>query len=85
MGKVLYEGLNELNVNLVPIYVPPPVAHLSGRVTDAQTGWAIGEVKITLGGQVKYTDAEGVYAFLDLTPGTYTIKFEKSGYETLTM
>jgi len=79
----LTEGLKVLNVSLTPVYVPPAVAHLSGQVTDAETGYPIEGVKVTLDGQVKYTDAEGLYAFFDLEPGSYTVKFEHPDYETV--
>lgn len=79
---VLHEGNNELNVGLVP--VPPPVANLYGVVTDADTGAPIGGVKVIIDGLVAYTAANGAYAFEGLTPGNYTITFEKEGYETVT-
>ena len=78
---VLREGMNELNVSLTPIYVPPVVAHMSWSVSDASTGYPIEGVKATFGGVVKYTDAEGLCAFLDIVRGTYTLSFEKEGYE----
>lgn len=77
---VLVEGTNELNVGLPPI--PPPVANLYGVVTDAETGYALAGVKVTIDGLVIYTDSLGQYAF-SLSPGSYTITFEKEGYETV--
>ncbi len=79
----LYEGTNEQNVGMSPI--PPPVANLYGVVTDAQTGYALQGVKVTLDGLVTYTDSLGRYAFDGLTPGGYTLTFEKDGYETLVL
>ncbi len=79
---ILVEGSNELNVGLTPI--PPPVAELYGTVTDAETGYPIEGVKVTIDGVVTYTNASGAYAFEGLAPGSYTITFEKEGYETLT-
>lgn len=79
---ILYEGNNELNVALSP--VPPPVANLYGVVTDAETGYPIAGVKVTIDGLVTYTDANGRYAFEGLAPGSYTSTFEKEGYETVT-
>ena len=79
---VLHEGDNELNVQMVPI--PPPVANLYGVVTDADTGQPIQGVKVTINGLITYTNSSGAYGFEGLTPGSYTIKFEKDGYETLT-
>ena len=77
---VLAEGNNMLNVGLVPI---PAVANLYGVVTDADTGFVLVGVKVTIAGLVTYTDLNGTYAFEALTPGSYTITFEKEGYETL--
>ena len=78
----LYEGTNELNVPLTPI--PPPVANLYGKVTDAETGSPLSGVKVTIDGFVTYTDAGGNYGFTGLSPGSYVITFEKNGYYTLT-
>jgi len=60
----------------------PPPANLYGVVTDAQTGYPIAGVKVTIDGLVTSTDSSGRYAFEGLTPGSYTITFEKEGYET---
>jgi len=79
---VLTEGNNVLNVGLTPI--PPPVATLYGVVTDADTGYPIEGVKVTINGLVTHTNSSGAYAFEGLTPGSYTITFEKAGYETET-
>lgn len=78
---VLVEGNNVLNVGLTPI--PPPVANLYGVVTDAQTGLPLSGVKVSIDGLVVFTDASGNYGFTGLTPGAYTITFEKDGYETV--
>jgi len=78
---VLVEGNNELNVGLTPI--PPPVANLYGVVTDAETGYPLSGVRVTIDGLVVFTDASGNYGFTGLTPGAYTITFEKDGYETV--
>jgi len=79
---VLYEGNNVLNVGLAPI--PPPVANLYGVVTDAQTGLPLEGVKVSIDGLVTHTNSSGAYGFEGLTPGSYTITFEKDGYETVT-
>ena len=76
----LQEGNNTLNVGLAP--TPPAMANLYGVVTDAQTGFKLSGVKVTIAGQVTFTDIYGTYAFEGLTPGAYTITFEKEGYET---
>ena len=77
---VLSEGTNILDVQMVPI---PEVANLYGVVTDAETGFPISGVKVTLDGLVAYTDSGGAYAFVGLSPGGYTITFEKEGYQPL--
>ncbi len=77
---ILQEGNNTLNVGLAP--VPPLAASLYGVVTDAQTGFKLSGVKVTIAGQETYTDQYGAYSFEGLTPGAYTITFEKEGYET---
>ena len=79
---ILHEGDNVLDVALVPI--PPPVANLSGVVTDADTGYAIEGVKVILDGLVAFTDSSGYYSFTNLSPGAYSIKFEKEGYQSAT-
>lgn len=80
MGDItLVEGDNVLNVQMTPI---PPVANLAGVVTDAETGSPIEGVKVTINGQTTYTDSDGAYAFVGLAPGSYTVTFEKAGYET---
>lgn len=83
MAITIREGNNELNIQLTPL--PPPTANLYGVVKDAQTGTRLGGVKITLDGVVTYTNTDGEYAFVGLTPGSYTISFEKTGYQTLVM
>jgi len=45
----------------------------------------ISGVKVTLDGRVAYTDSSGHVSFWDLPSGTYTVTFEKSGYQTKTM
>jgi len=79
---VLQEGENTLNVGLTPI--PPPVANLYGVVTDAQTGYPLSGVKVTINGLTVYTNVSGAYAFGGLTPGSYVIQFSKEGYKIAT-
>ena len=64
--------------------IPPDLANLYGKVTDAETGDPTEGVKVTIDGLVTYTDASGRYAFEGLGPGSYTITFEKDGYEPAT-
>jgi len=81
MGDIiLLEGDNILNVALTPI--PLPMANLLGVVTDAKIGNPLSGVKITINGLITHTDTDGVYAFVDLVPGSYVVTFEKEGYGT---
>jgi len=83
MGDIiLAEGVNELNISLTPIALP--LANLYGIVTDADTGLALSGVKVTIDGLVTYTDGSGAYGFEGLSPGGYTIIFEREGYVTET-
>lgn len=77
---ILGEGINELNVGLVPI--PPAMATLYGVVTDTETGLPIPGVKVTIDGLTTNTHDDGSYGFTGLTPGSYTVTFEKEGYGT---
>ena len=79
----LIAGNNELNVSQVPIAAP--TASLYGLVADSVTGYLLSGVKVTINSTVVYTDTYGYYLFEGLTPGNYTITFEKEGYTTLTL
>lgn len=80
-GIITREQLDQ--VLALPAPPAPPVANLYGVVTDAQTGYPISGVKVTIDGLTTYTNASGNYGFTGLSPGSYTITFEKDGYETL--
>lgn len=58
---------------------------ITGKVTDQQGGVLPG-VTMTLtgktGSQTQVTDAQGVYRFLGLLPGTYSIKAELAGFKS---
>lgn len=62
---------------------PPGKANLYGKVTDSVTGNPILDVLITLNSLEVYTNSAGNYAFADLDPGEYILRFEKEGYQTL--
>ncbi len=63
--------------------LPPGLANLYGKVTDAVTGEAIPGSMVTLDGMLAYTNGGGNYAFTDLEPGGYRLEFSKEGYETI--
>lgn len=64
-------------------------SHLTGVAKDAQ-GAVLPGVTVTatspslIGSQTVVTEANGSYRFPDLPSGTYTLKFELSGFQTLT-
>lgn len=63
---------------------PQPVAQLSGRVTDKNTGAGIGGATVKVGSRTTSTSSTGYYSFADLVPGSYTITFTATGYWTET-
>src|SRR5512142_2203923 len=64
-------------------------SHLTGTVKDAQGGVLPG-VTVTatspalIGTQTAVSEANGTYQFPSLPEGTYTLKFELSGFQTFT-
>lgn len=61
---------------------PPEVAIASNTLTGVITsinGSAISNATVTLGTEKATSDANGVYLFADVKPGTYTIKAEADG------
>ena len=72
-------GNNELNVQMTLI-----TGTLFGVVTDASTGAPIQGVAVSLNGASTSTNSSGAYAFAGIVPGSYTIIFSKSGYQTIT-
>ena len=60
----------------------PTKGHISGTVTIASTGkWADGALVTITGPQSRsqYVDGTGFYAFIDLTPGVYTVTASLAG------
>lgn len=57
---------------------------ITGKVTDEQGGVLPG-VTVTLtgktGAQTQATDSQGLYRFIGLTPGNYSVKAELSGFK----
>lgn len=61
---------------------PPEVAIAPNTLTGVITsinGSAISNATVTLGTEKATSDANGVYLFADVKPGTYTIKAEADG------
>jgi len=75
-------------VQRIPGHVPRNAASLQGTVTDPQTKLGIPGVKISLlqagvavGGTL--TNAEGVFRLVDLAPGSYELRAEKDGFQSV--
>ncbi len=71
-----------------PFFAQIITGSIGGVVTDA-TGAVIADAKITVsspaligGARSVNSDASGNFRFLELPPGTYDIKFEKTGFKT---
>lgn len=68
----------------------PNTAFISGVVTDGSTKLPVYDVVVTLstpafnGKRFAVTDSSGIYKFLNLTPGLYTLVFEMEGYDKVT-
>ena len=59
---------------------------IHGVVKDYYSGALVENCRVTLspGGMSDMTDADGIYSFESLQPGTYTLSFSKSGYVDMT-
>ncbi len=69
-----------------PTAAPTATAELTGRVVDRQGGVMPG-VTVTLdgpsGARKDVTRSNGEYRLADIVPGTYTVRFELSGFATV--
>ncbi len=71
------------DVPQMPWKVSPTEGHIRGTVTIAATGKAADHAIVTMTGpenRTMYVDGTGFYAFIDLTPGTYTLTATLAGY-----
>lgn len=74
--------IKELNVGLQPLPVEP--ASLVGQVTDITTALSIPGVLVELVGLTSTTTAaDGMYSIINIPPGSYTLRFSHSDYETI--
>jgi len=75
----IVEGINEITVAITP--EEPVMGTLTGVVTDSETNELLSDVQITIVEiGVTYTNTQGYFLISDITPGTYTVRFEKDGY-----
>ena len=73
-------------VQRIPGHEPANTASLQGSVRDSRTRVGIPAVKLSLlrRGVLIHetlTDAEGIFRFIDLTPGSYEFRAEKDGFQ----
>jgi hypothetical protein len=62
---------------------PPSSGGLvAGKITSAIDGRALGNARVTAGGQTVYTDSTGSYSIANLAAGTYTVSATLSGWLT---
>ena len=59
----------------------PVYGSLTGQVTDQDSGAAIGSARISVGGKVGQTDANGDYTLTDIPPGLHNMHISADGYE----
>ncbi|HJT16756.1 MAG TPA: von Willebrand factor type A domain-containing protein, partial [Thermoanaerobaculia bacterium] len=62
--------------------IPDQPGSVHGKVT-LPDGSSLPGVTVTLGTHTAVTDAQGHYEFRDIRPGTYDVRFELSGMNTL--
>ena len=65
----------------------PDKASLSGQVTDAETGDAIGGIEVIINGYSGVTTHDGSYLVRNIEPGVYDVAFQdpEGRYQTLTL
>ena len=70
--------------SVVPASAQQTTGVISGTVTDASSGAPVAGVKVTAASlsqtQTTTTDNRGFYALQNLTPDTYSVSFQKSGF-----
>ena len=73
--------LSALAIAAAPVPAPPPVAAITGVVTDT-AGAALADVRITIveANRSTRTDRDGRFTFEQLARGTYGISFARIGY-----
>ena len=71
-----------LDVSLNPVPIQP--ASLSGQVVDADTSGPISGVLVQVIDLVSTTtSSDGTYSITNIPPGTYTVRFSHTDYETV--
>ncbi|MCD6423106.1 MAG: carboxypeptidase regulatory-like domain-containing protein [Elusimicrobia bacterium] len=83
---VVANSTTTANFVLSPEESAPASGNISGTVKNSQTGEYISGVDVLLVEKnvSVATDSSGSFAFSNISTGTYTLKFSKSGYNSLT-
>lgn len=55
---------------------------VNGQVTSQKDGSGIPNARVSIGGQVAQTNANGYYTLNNLMPGNHTVRIEAGGYES---
>lgn len=63
---------------------PTELADVFGLVSDADR-YPLEGVTVMLGSLQTTTDQDGMYYFSDVNPGSYSMRFEKAGYEVVVL
>src|SRR5580658_9922077 len=76
------------SIQRIPGHIPRNAASVQGTVTDSNTKLGIPGVKISLlraGVAIgeTLTNAEGIFRLIELAPGTYELKAEKDGFQSV--
>lgn len=80
MAVTINPGVNTINVTMELV-----LGSLSGKVTSSDHPTGLAGVTVTLDQTVVTTDASGNYGIQAVPPGQHSLKFEKAGYQTITM
>lgn len=82
----LYSKTSGMFFNRLKVAVDLKKGVIRGRITDERTKRPISGVSVTVTGTRYRTTSNsmGEYAFYNLTPGTYNLKFAKNGYGNIT-
>jgi len=78
-AKIFQVKVNGLFGSFTAILI---TGELHGRVYDMYTNEPLAGAKVTIGGQIAYTDSNGEYGIPALPIGSYDASFSKRGYET---
>jgi hypothetical protein len=80
MAVTINPGVNTINVTMQLI-----LGNLSGKVIGSDAPNGLAGVTVTLDTTVVTTDSSGNYGIQGIPPGQHSLKFEKAGYQTITM